>query len=204
MIKSAAKRDPEATRAEILRAACREIHEKGFRGASLDKILAETGVTKGALYHHFPDKDALGYAVVEEVIRAEVLETWVRPLIGAEDPIRAIQGILRGLAEKKSEAACRCGCPLNNLAQEMSPLDEGFRMRIEAVFKLWRGAVAEALERGRIAGSVRKEVNARTAAAFIVASFEGITGLAKNAQDPSVLHTAGAGLVFYLESLRAR
>jgi AcrR family transcriptional regulator len=38
------------------------------QGASLDTILAATGVTKGALYCHFSSKEALGYAIVEEVI----------------------------------------------------------------------------------------------------------------------------------------
>ncbi|MCZ6508759.1 MAG: TetR/AcrR family transcriptional regulator, partial [Acidobacteria bacterium] len=66
-------RDPKATRDAILQAATREIHTNGFRSAGLDSILAEAGVTKGALYHHFGSKHELGLAVLEESVRRTVL-----------------------------------------------------------------------------------------------------------------------------------
>jgi len=62
-------RAPEVTRQKLLSAAFEEIYRSGFQAASLDRILAKAGVTKGALYHHFIDKAALGYAVVDEVVK---------------------------------------------------------------------------------------------------------------------------------------
>ena len=38
----------------------------GFQAASLSRILAQTGVTKGALYYHFSGKQMLGYAVLDD------------------------------------------------------------------------------------------------------------------------------------------
>jgi TetR/AcrR family transcriptional regulator, transcriptional repressor for nem operon len=73
-------RDSERTRERLLQAASREIYRSGFQSASLDTILAVAGVTKGALYYHFASKEALGYAVVEEVIAPDVRGKWVRPL----------------------------------------------------------------------------------------------------------------------------
>ena len=61
-------RDPQRTRERLLQAAFREVYHSGFQGAGLDTILASTGVTKGALYHHFGSKEALGYAIVEEIV----------------------------------------------------------------------------------------------------------------------------------------
>jgi TetR/AcrR family transcriptional regulator, transcriptional repressor for nem operon len=48
----------------------------GFRSADVNAILAAAGVTKGALYHHFENKEALGYAVVDEVIASRTREKW--------------------------------------------------------------------------------------------------------------------------------
>ncbi|MGA8441619.1 MAG: TetR/AcrR family transcriptional regulator, partial [Candidatus Sulfotelmatobacter sp.] len=73
-------RASERTRERLLQAASREIYRSGFQSASLDTILASAGVTKGALYHHFKNKEALGYAVVEEIISPDVRGTWVQPL----------------------------------------------------------------------------------------------------------------------------
>jgi TetR/AcrR family transcriptional regulator, transcriptional repressor for nem operon len=61
----------------LLKAAFKEMHRSGFRSADLDAILTKAGVTKGALYYHFDDKEALGYAVVDEVIASIMREKWV-------------------------------------------------------------------------------------------------------------------------------
>src|SRR5882762_8519561 len=85
-------RDSERTRERLLQAASREIYRLGFQSASLDTILASTGVTKGALYYHFKSKEALGYAVVDEVVAPNVHGKWVRPLQSGKDPINALIG----------------------------------------------------------------------------------------------------------------
>ena len=48
------------------------MYRSGFRSADLDAILAAAGVTKGALYYHFDNKEALGYAVVDELIASNL------------------------------------------------------------------------------------------------------------------------------------
>jgi TetR/AcrR family transcriptional regulator, transcriptional repressor for nem operon len=58
--RGATPRDPERTRGRLLKAAFKEMHRSGFRSADLDAISAKAGVTKGALYYHFDDKEALG------------------------------------------------------------------------------------------------------------------------------------------------
>src|SRR6476660_1733518 len=73
-------RDPAATRERLVAAAFEEIHRHGYQGAGLDTILANAGVTKGALYHHFADKADLAHAVIDEVIRGLTLTRWTGPL----------------------------------------------------------------------------------------------------------------------------
>ena len=72
---------------------------------ALNDILKETGVTKGALYHHFPNKKALGLAVVAS-IRRMVQEFWLDPLADTDDPIAGLEGIL-GAARTKVSASRR-------------------------------------------------------------------------------------------------
>ncbi|MGA7186995.1 MAG: TetR/AcrR family transcriptional regulator [Candidatus Acidiferrales bacterium] len=194
-------RDAGRTRQRLLQAASREIYRAGFQSASLDTILASAGVTKGALYYHFKNKEALGYAVVEEVISPDVRGTWVRPLEGVKDPISALIGMVQRLSVRP-EDVCG-GCQLNNLAQEMSPLDAGFRMRLEAIFDAWREATASVLREGQINGSVRRSVEPADAAGLLIAMVEGYGSLAKNAQDPKVIKSGIKNIVGWLRSLRA-
>ena len=103
-------RDPERTRERLLQAAFHEIYRSGFQSASLDEILASAGVTKGALYYHFNSKEALGYAVVDEVIAPDVHGKWVRPLRGVKDPIDALIGAVQRIPVRPADV--RGGCQL--------------------------------------------------------------------------------------------
>jgi AcrR family transcriptional regulator len=193
--------DPEATRKALLEAAFREVYRSGFQGTGLNTILATTGVTKGALYHHFDSKEALGYAIVDEVIAAMTREKWSRPLSRDGDPIETLIRIVRGTSLRPEHV--RNGCPLNNLAQEMSPLDEQFRKRVAKVFDEWQEGIAKALRRGQSDGTVRRDLDARETAGFLIAVYEGYTSLAKNAQDVNLWKVGIRNIVGWLKSLRA-
>jgi AcrR family transcriptional regulator len=196
-------REPELTRQKILDAAFHEIYRRGFQAASLDSILAEAGVTKGALYHHFPDKASLGYAVVDDVIRGHLLARWLGPLEQLDgDPLAVLQMAFRERGKSVKPNEVELGCPLNNLAQEMSPLDDEFRRRVEAVFDEWRDGFANAIHRAKETGTVRADVDSRQVAAFLVAAAEGSFGLAKNARSRKMFRSNMEMLVDYLETLR--
>jgi TetR/AcrR family transcriptional regulator, transcriptional repressor for nem operon len=193
-------RDPARTRDSLLQAAFGEMHRSGFRGSDLESILRKVGVTKGAMYHHFDNKEALGHAVVDEVIAAIMREKWQAPLRDAENPIDALIDIVAATSLEPEHVLC--GCPLNNMAQEMSPLDEGFRQRTAKLFDDWHVAVATALREGKSRGMVRKDVDADETARFLIAAYEGYISLAKCFQSASSLKAGGKTLVRYLESLR--
>src|SRR5216117_4044302 len=195
-MKTTAKRSPENTRRKILQAAFDEFYKNGFQGGSLNRIVDEAGTTKGALFHHFKGKKDLGYAVVREVIHPHFKQHW-------SDPITDLKRIFRQCAKREiANGGLVHGCPLNNLAQEMSPLDEKFRKSLEKIYVAWRETVAAAFARGIKAGKVRKDVSPRKVAAFIVAAQAGMAGTAKNAQNEELLLQTGQALFDYFDSLK--
>ena len=94
------------------------------------------------------------------------------------------------------------GCPLNNLAQEMSPIDEGFRYRIVGIYQDWQDAIEAAFERGKAAGTVTEKVDSKDIALLFIATLQGCMGYAKSVQKLDTLMTCGKGLIDRLESLR--
>jgi len=194
-------RDPQGTRERLLQAAFREVYRSGFQGAGLDTILAATGVTKGALYYHFSSKEALGYAIVEEIVAALPRDKWLRPLQQGKDPIDALIGIVQATSVRPKDV--QGGCPLVNLAQEMSPLDQQFRKRLERIFNGWQEGIATALRRGQSQGTVRRDLVPEETASFLIAMYEGYVLLAKNAQDPKVWNVGIRNIVRWLRTLRA-
>ncbi len=194
-------RDPERTRERLLQAAFREVYRFGFQSAGVDTILAATNVTKGALYYHFDSKEALGHAIVEEIIAKLTHDKWLVPLERGKDPINTLIGIFRRTSVRPEDV--KGGCPLVNLAQEMSPLDEKFRTRLEAIFRAWQEGIATALRRGQAEGTVRRDLVAEETAGFLIAMYEGYVLLAKNAQDAKLWNVGIRNIVGWLKSLRA-
>jgi AcrR family transcriptional regulator len=201
---SGAVRAPQATRRKILEAAFAEFYEHGFQGGSLNHIVELAGTTKGALFHHFDSKQELGYAVVDEMIGPLLLQRWLDPLHASTDPLADLQAAFRRfVAVDISTGAWLNGCPMNNLAQEMSPLDDGFYRRINRLYDTWREHYAASLERGVQAGSVKADIKPDNVAALIVAAQMGIWGSGKSSRNQAVMRQAAEGLCDYLESLRA-
>lgn len=200
-VASGEQRNPERTRERVMQAAFREIHKSGFRGADLDTILRTAGVTKGAMYHHFENKEALGYAVLDEIIANMGQEKWGWPLKNAANPIDTLIAIIRSTSLKPSDV--RLGCALNNLTQEMAPLDEGFRKRTAKMLRGWQASIANALREGKKRGMVRADVNPEEMGSFLVAAYEGYISLAKSEQDAATLVAGEKVMIKFLETLRA-
>jgi AcrR family transcriptional regulator len=199
---SSVTKAPEATRRRILEAAFAEFYRHGFQGGSLNHIVETAGTTKGALFHHFDGKQELGYAVVDEIIGPLLLARWLDPLAGATDPIGEIQRAFRRHVQTDIDSGHWLqGCPLNNLAQEMSPLDEGFQTRINGLYETWRDRLAAALARGIEAGSVRNDVDPSAVSALIVAAQMGIWGTGKSSQSEEVMLQATEAVCNFLETL---
>ena len=83
----------EATRGALVLAARRLFGERGFAGTPLDEVVRDAGVTKGALYHHFPSKEALFLAVFEDVEQGLVQQVVAEAKSGADARARVRMGV---------------------------------------------------------------------------------------------------------------
>jgi TetR/AcrR family transcriptional repressor of nem operon len=199
----ATERNAEQTRTRILEAAQEEIYQNGYQGMRIETILQKTNLAKGALYHHFPNKLALGYAVVDEILMAQIQNTWNEYAGTYPDPLTAIQQLFLGKAECYKNEACFKGCPLNNLNQEMAAIDQGFHERLEKAMELIHKSIISSLEHGQQQNYVRADINPANIAMFIMASYQGIMGTAKCMQAPELLGDLFATLNNYIDTLRA-
>src|SRR3954470_9888560 len=109
---------PETTRFRILQAAHEEMYEHGFQGLRIDAVLKKTQLAKGALYHYFPTKLSLGYAVVDEVIVGYFTQSWDDFLNASNDPLQALKDLFQEKCADVESGECANGCPISNLIQE--------------------------------------------------------------------------------------
>lgn len=193
----------EETRKKIIEAAGEEIYRSGYQAASISEIIQIADISKGCFYHHFPNKQTLGYAVLEECFLKTQYEVW-QPVLASENTIAAIIKTFSHSANNINTEQLKLGCPINNLAQEMSPIDEGFRKRVEDIYQSWRQEMTDALTRSQKAGYMTNDVNAQDVATLVIAVLQGAVGIAKNAQQPKIFSDYTRGLIQYLKTLTVK
>jgi len=188
-----------ATRDQILDAAARLIHLRGYHGTSLDDVLRESGVGKGNFYYYFRSKEDLGFAIIDRVVE-RFLERTLEPAFvdPTADPLDQVRAFLDRLLEVQRQRNCVGGCPMGNLACELSDVHEGFRQRLADIFERWRVMLATTLERGRESGRLRADLDAASAAGFVVAALEGAILMAKVTKDISVMEKCVVELEHHL------
>jgi len=177
-----------ATRDQILDAAARLIHLQGYHCTSLDDVLGKSGVGKGNFYYHFKSKEDLGYAIIDRLIRG-FLDRTLEPAFADpdRDPMMQIHAFLDRVLDNLRQRDCVGGCPLGNLASELSDVHEGFRKRLAEIFVQWRATLAQALRRSRAAGRLSADCNPEGAAYFLVAALEGAILMSKVTKDIAVM-----------------
>lgn len=194
-------RDLEKSRKEILDIAFFEIFTRGFQGVSIDDIVKKTSLTKGAFYHHFPTKLDLGYTLVDEVIKPMIIDRWITPLDGYKNPLHGILKQMKILIGETDPAHLKLGCPLNNLVQEMAPIDKGFKKRLQVALNLWIDETDKHLKRAKKYGFIKRDVNTKNVAHFVVMAHEGIYGMLKGLDDPKVFDALYESLKYYFDAI---
>lgn len=176
------------TRDQILHAASRLIHLRGYHGTSLDDVLKESGVGKGNFYYYFRSKEELGFAIIDRLVEAFVERTLEPTFADASaDPIGQVHDFLERVLDNQRQRKCVGGCPMGNLASELSDVHEGFRQRLAAIFLRWRARLTEALARGQRVGRLRGGCDPEAIAQFVVAALEGAILLTKVTKDIAVM-----------------
>lgn len=190
------------TRERILAQMFLDIRKNGFQGLRADKVIAEMDITKGALYHYFANKQAIGKAVIDEIIRPNYLGFYQELDRWEGNPIDKLQKHLQFLSDKATDSDIALGCPLNNLVQEMSPLDEDFRLRMKSIIDHIHKSTAAAIARGQATGLVRETVRPEQIAQFIFAGIEGAYATAKVRRDAQAFKSNMDVLSQFLDTLR--
>lgn len=187
------------TREQILDAATRLMHVSGYRGTSLDDVLRESGVGKGNFYYYFKSKEELGYAILDRIVRGFVERT-LEPSFAdpGRPPLDRIHRFLDGVLETQRQRNCVGGCPMGNLASELSDVHEGFRRRLAEIFTRWRDRLTEALREAQSEGSLAPACDAGRLAQFLVASLEGAILMTKVTKEIQVMETCVCELKAHL------
>jgi AcrR family transcriptional regulator len=166
----------EATRDALLAAARALFAEHGYAGVGTEEVVRRAGVTRGALYHHFRDKQDLFRAVFEQT-EAEIMQTIIARVEGLADPMEELATGVRAFLDA-------CGDPtLMRIGLRDAPGVLGWEEWREIGNRhglgLVTGALSWAMDDGQI---IRADV--RTLAHLLLAALAEASLLIASADDP--------------------
>ena len=105
-VKTLRERQAEATRQLLIDVAREFFTERGYAGTSIESIIKQAGVARGALYHHFSGKDALFRAVYDTVL-AETASRVVASAVAVSEPWDSVRAGLSAFLDACLEASFR-------------------------------------------------------------------------------------------------
>jgi len=167
------------TRLTILQKAFELIYSKGYQTTSIDDIIATTQVTKGAFYYHFKTKDEMGVAIIEEILKPTMLESFIKPVENSANPIEDFYNMISYLLLDDPFLQVKYGCPVGNLTQEMTPWNNQFSKALTELVDQWKITIEKAVINAQKLGLIRKDVNGEQVAYFVMSGYWGIRNFGK-------------------------
>ncbi len=179
----------EKTRSFIIEKTAAIFNKKGYAGTSLSDLTEATGLTKGALYGNFKNKDEIALAAYDYNLR------WVRANFEmlADHSKTAIERLLAipEFYEKNFAAICqRGGCPILNTAVEADDNQPLLKKKVNKTIEGWKKNLSATINEGIENGEIKPGTDATKYACLLIALFEGGLTLSKSSGDLSFVNHA--------------
>ena len=187
------------TRDRIVEAARQLFFQQGFTATGISQILRAADARSGSLYYFFPSKKELLQAVLQKYLG--LLEPNVlRPAFErTTDPVERLFAVLDGYRALLHSTGFQLGCPIGNLALEVSTSQPAARRLIAENFEAWSIAIRALIE--RFADRLPPGVSPAALTRHVQATMEGAIMLARAYQDFEPFDQAVGQLRDYVERL---
>lgn len=192
----------EITKQLIIDKAFNLFYQNGFKTTSIDKIMKETTLSKGAFYHHYKSKKELGLEVISLKVEKRVVNGMIAPLKQPGNAYQIIKDVFTNRLKEFSINEKQQGCPMNNLINEIGNNEIAYQNALKNIIELWKTALVQIIERGKQEHTIKEEVSSQAVATYLISAFEGIRGIRKLYTNDTVLDEYISGLTFYLNQIK--
>lgn len=156
------------TRKNLIDSTFDEIYQKGYQGASLTTILKNAKVHKGSMYHFFENKKEMALVSIKEKIYERFVQRY-SSIIALESGY--LEAFIKSIKDTTNRDFNK-GCPIANIVQEMSNIDEDFKVLMEEIYQTFRKNIKDILDLA-IKKDEMKECDTTKLALYIASTIEG-------------------------------
>ncbi|MEO9870169.1 TetR/AcrR family transcriptional regulator [Ekhidna sp.] len=171
-------RNPELTKQLIIEKALPIFNTKGYAAASLSDITSATGITKGAIYGNFKNKDEVASAAFEKGV--SIVTGQIAKQVSFEKTApRKLMAMIEYYGKYINNPPIPGGCPILNSSIQADDNHPFLRSRIIRSIALIKDSLAKIITRGILEKQIKKDVDAEEFAVFFYATIEGAISLSR-------------------------
>ncbi len=173
------------TREALLSAARTLFLRQGYKATGIDEICVLAGITKGALFHYFESKEALGQAALERWVSDGMRAFGSGTYLQEPDALKRALGFIDFAIQLTQMGPP--GCIAGIFAQELAPTNEALRAKVAEAFLNWSGGFEALIAEAKAAYAPDAAIDPKGLAQYTLAVFQGSLVLARAYQNSTVI-----------------
>ncbi|GAB5473207.1 MAG: TetR/AcrR family transcriptional regulator [Maribacter sp.] len=179
-------------------------YKKGYYNTSVDDILKELSLSKGAFYYHFDSKEDFFVQIIEQLVVRKVYSMLIEPIEGHENTLELITNCFEDALETAVHNELDYGFLLNNFINEFNGRNPEIMKHLNEILRIWEVTLVSAIQRGKFNGHIDRHVDAEGVAVYLMSSFIGIRTLMVETAPSARKYRFMSQLRQYFKSIEAR
>jgi TetR/AcrR family transcriptional repressor of nem operon len=179
-------------------------YSKGYYNTSVDDVLKELSMSKGAFYYHFDSKEDFFIQIIQNLLARKVYSTLIDPIEGSDNPIRNITECFEDALESAVNNEMDFGCVLSNFLSEFKGRNETIMKHLNDILSIWEVNLVSALQKGKLNGHLDRHVDCEAVATYLMSAYFGIRTLMVGASPGSRKYRFMGQLRQYFKLIEAK
>jgi AcrR family transcriptional regulator len=179
-------------------------YSKGYYNTSVDDVLKELSLSKGAFYYHFDSKEDFFIQIIENLLVRKVYSMLIQPIEGHDQSLTMISDCFEDALETAVHNELDYGFVLSNFMNEFNGRNENIMKHLNEILKVWEVNLVSAIQRGKFNGHIDRHVDAEGVAIYLMSAYIGIRTLMVETAPAARKYRFMAQLRQYFKSLEVK
>ena len=179
-------------------------YKKGYYNTSIDDILKDLSLSKGAFYYHFDSKEDFFVQIIQNLLVRKTYSALIEPIEGHENPLDLITYCFENALETAVHNEMDYGFLLSNFINEFNGRNDEIMKHLNEILRIWEVALVSAIQKGKFNGFVDRHVDAEGVAIYLMGAYIGIRTLMVETAPSARKYRFMSQLRYYFKSLEAK
>lgn len=179
-------------------------YKKGYYNTSVDDILKELSLSKGAFYYHFDSKEDFFTQIIENLLVRRVYSMLIEPIEGHDNALELITNCFENALETAVHNELDFGFVLNNFINEFNGRNENIMKHLSDILKIWEVNLISTIQKGKFNGHIDRHVDAEGVVLFLMSSYIGVRTLMVENNPSARKYRFMAQLKHYFKSIEVK